>query len=147
MAPIVASVEVERPASDVFAYATDPSRFSEWQKGVVDGRMDGKDEPRVGDHCVTTRRIGFADRPATSELIRFEPPHRWGVRGVDGPIRALVDVTVEPRSDARSLITIAVDFEGHGIGRLLVPLVVRREAQREMPVNVATLKQRIEASA
>ena len=92
----------------------------------------GKDEPRVGDHCVTTRRIGFADRPATSELIRFEPPHRWGVRGVDGPIRARVDVTVEPRSDTRALITIAVDFEGHGIGRLLVPLVVRREARREM---------------
>jgi uncharacterized protein YndB with AHSA1/START domain len=45
MAAIVASVEVDRPARDVFAYATDPSRFSEWQKGVVDGRMDGKDEP------------------------------------------------------------------------------------------------------
>jgi uncharacterized protein YndB with AHSA1/START domain len=147
MAAIVASVEVDRPARDVFAYATDPTRFSEWQKGVVDGRMDGKDEPQVGDRCLTTRRIGFADRPVTSELIRYEPPYRWGVRGVDGPIRAVVDVTVEPRSDARSLITIAVDFEGHGIGRLLVPLVVRREAQREMPVNVATLKQRIEASA
>ncbi len=147
MAPIVASVEVDRPAGDVFAYATDPSRFSEWQKGVVDGRMDGKDVPQVGDRCLTTRRIGFADRQVTSELIRFEPPYRWGVRGIDGPIRAAVDVTVEPRSDTRALITIAVDFEGHGIGRLLVPLVVRREAQREMPVNVATLKQRIEASA
>jgi uncharacterized protein YndB with AHSA1/START domain len=147
MAAIVASVEVDRPARDVFVYATDPSRFSEWQKGVVDGRMDGKDETQVGDHCLTTRRIGFADRPVTSELIRYEPPRRWGVRGVDGPIRAVVDVTVEPRPDARSSITIAVDFEGHGIGRLLVPLVVRREAQREMPVNVATLKQRLEASA
>ena len=69
------------------------------------------------------------------------------MRGVDGPIRAVVDVTVEPRSDTRAVITIAVDFEGHGVGRLLVPLVVRREAQREMPVNVATLKQRLEASA
>lgn len=147
MAPIVASVEVDRPARDVFAYATDPSRFSEWQKGVVDGQMDGNDEPRVGDRCVTTRRIGFADRPSTAELVRFEPPHRWGVRGIDGPIRAVVDVTVEPRSDTRAVITVAVDFEGHGIGRLLVPLVVRREAQREMPVNMATLKQRLEASA
>jgi len=147
MAPIVASVEVDRPARDVFAYATDPSRFSEWHQGVVDGRMDGKEEPQVGDRCLTTRRIGFAARPVTSELVRYEPPCRWGVRGVDGPIRAVVDVTVEPRSDTRSLITIAVDFKGHGIGRLLVPLVVRREAQREMPVNVAILKQRIEASA
>jgi hypothetical protein len=147
MAPIVASVEIDRPAQDVFAYATDPSRFSEWQKGVVDGRMEGKDKPQVGDRCLTTRRIGFADRPVTSELIRFEPPYRWGVRGVDGPIRAVVDVKVEPRSDTRAVITIAVDFEGRGIGRLLVPLVVRREAQREMPVNVAALKQRLEASA
>jgi hypothetical protein len=146
MAPIVASIEVDRPADDVFAYATDPSRFSEWQKGVVDARMDGNDEPRIGDRCVTTRRIGFADRPSTAELIRFEPPNRWSVRGIDGPIRAIVDVTVEPCSETRALITIAVDFEGHGIGRLLVPLVVRREAHREMPVNVATMKQRLEAS-
>lgn len=146
MAPIVASVEVERPARDVFAYATDPSRFSEWQKGVVDGRMDGNGEPQVGDRCLTTRRIGFANRPVTSELIRFEPPHRWGVRGIDGPIRAVVDVTVETRSATSAVITIAVDFAGHGIGRLLVPLVVRREAKREMPVNMSTLKQRLEAS-
>lgn len=147
MPPITASVEVDRSVEEVFAYATDPSRFSEWQKGVVDGRMDSTGEPQVGDHCVTSRRIGFADRPATSELVRFEPPHRWGVRGVDGPIRAVVDVTVVPRSDASAHLTIAVDFEGHGIGKLLVPLVVRREARREMPVNVATLKQRLEASA
>jgi uncharacterized protein YndB with AHSA1/START domain len=35
MAPIVTSTEIERPAAEVFAYATDPARFSEWQKGVV----------------------------------------------------------------------------------------------------------------
>ena len=105
MAPIVASVEVERPARDVFDYATDPSRFSEWQKGVVDGPMDGNGEPRVGDRCLTTRRIGFADRPVTSVVVTYEPPCRWGVRGVDGPIRAVVDVTVEPRAETRALIT------------------------------------------
>ena len=41
MPPIVTSAEIERPAAEVFAYATDPARFSEWQKGVVDGHMDG----------------------------------------------------------------------------------------------------------
>ncbi len=41
MAPIVASAEIGRPAAEVFAYATDPARFSEWQQGVVDGHMDG----------------------------------------------------------------------------------------------------------
>ena len=145
MAPIVASIEVARSAEAVFAYATDPTRFAEWQKGVVSGHMDGAATPALGDHCVTTRRIGFAERPATSEVVQYEPSHRWGIRGVDGPIRAIVDVTVEARSAELSELTIAVDFEGHGLGRLLVPLVVRREAEKEMPANVAALKQQMEA--
>jgi hypothetical protein len=146
MPPIIASIEIDRPAEEVFAYATDPSRFSEWQEGVVSGRMENGGAPKVGDRCITTRRIGLADRPSTSEVVRFDPPHQWGVRGVDGPIRATVDVTVERRSDINAHLTIAVDFDGHGIGRLLVPLLVRREARREMPVNVTALKQRLEGS-
>ena len=148
MAPIVTSTEVERPAAEVFAYATDPTRFSEWQRGVVDGHMDGPADgtqaPAVGAKCVTTRRIGGANRPATSELVHIDPPTTWGVRGLDGPIRAAVDVVVQPVTDARSRLTISVDFSGRGIGKVLVPLVVRRQARREMPDNLAALKRRME---
>ena len=140
------SVEVDRPAAEVFAYATNPSKFHEWQQGVVSGSMEGDGEPSIGDHCLTTRRIGGTERPATSELVRRDPPRSWAVRGIDGPIRAQVDVTVEPLADTRSRLTIAVDFEGHGIGKLLVPLVVRRQARAEMPGNIAKLKERVEAS-
>ena len=96
MPPITASIEIDRSAGEVFAYATDPSRFSEWQKGVVGGHMDSTGAPQVGDRCLTTRRIGLANRPGASELVRFDPPKQWGVRGVDGPIRAIVDVNGRP---------------------------------------------------
>ena len=144
MPPITVSTEVGRSAEDVFAYATDPTRFREWQAGVVDGHMDQPGIPAVGARCLTIRRIGGANRSSTSEVAHINPPKTWGVRGVDGPIRAIVDVTVEPLTAHRSRLTIAVDFEGHGIGKLLVPLVVRREARREMPANLATLKERLE---
>jgi uncharacterized protein YndB with AHSA1/START domain len=140
--PVVTTAEIGRPAAEVFAYATDPARFPEWQKGVVDGHMDGA---AVGARCVTTRRIGGASRPSTSELVLIDPPRAWGVRGTDGPIRATVDVLVEPLAGSRSRLTISVDFTGHGIGKILVPLVVRREARKEMPGNMAALKQRMEA--
>ena len=42
----------------------------------------------VGDQCLTTRRIGGTDRPVTSRVAHIDPPRTWGVRGVDGPIRA-----------------------------------------------------------
>lgn len=144
MAAIVTSVDVDRPAEDVFAYATDPTRFHEWQLGVVNGRLDGPDNPTVGTRCFTTRRIGGAERASASEVSHINPPKTWGVRGIDGPIRAIVDLTVEPLDGARSRLTISVDFTGHGVGKLLVPLVVRRQAAKEMPTNLATLKQRLE---
>jgi Polyketide cyclase / dehydrase and lipid transport len=144
MPPIVTSAEINRPAPEVFVYATDPARFSEWQQGVVEGHMDTQ-APAVGTRCVTTRRIGGADRPSTSELVQYDPPKTWGVRGIDGPIRAAVDVSVEPVTDSRSRLTISVDFTGHGVGKILVPLMVRREARKEMPVNMKALKQKIEA--
>jgi hypothetical protein len=144
MPPIVSSAEIDRPAPEVFAYATDPSRFSEWQQGVVEGHMDTQ-APALGAKCVTTRRIGGANRPSTSELVHYDPPKTWGVRGIDGPIRAAVDLSVEPMTDSRSRLTISVDFVGHGVGKILVPLMVRREARKEMPDNMKALKQRIEA--
>ena len=147
MAPITTTIEVDRPVGEVFAYATDPGRFSEWQQGVVSGHMEGKGAPALGDHCVTTRRIGRADRPSTAELVRFDPPHHWRVHGIDGPIRARVDVTVEERADGGARLTISVDFEGRGFGRILVPLIVKREARREMPANMKALKARLEAAA
>jgi hypothetical protein len=144
MAPITVSTEVDRSAEDVFAYTTDPTRFHEWQQGVINGRMERPGTPAVGAHCLTTRRIGGAERQSTSEVTHIDPPTTWGVRGIDGPIRAIVDVTVKPLTARRSRLTIAVDLEGHGIGKLLVPLVVRRTAAKEMPTNLATLKQRLE---
>src|ERR1700742_3949807 len=147
MSPIITSAEIDRPAADVFTYATDPARFPEWQKGVVDGHMDSSGgTPAVGAKCVTTRRIGGATRPSTPELVQFDPHRTWGVRGTDGPIRAAVDVLVEPLSDTRSRLTISVDFTGQGIGKILVPLMVRREARKEMPENMAALKQRREGN-
>jgi hypothetical protein len=150
MPPVVAIAEIGRPAAEVFAYATDPARFSEWQQGVADGHMDGPADgslaPVVGAKCVTTRRIGGANRPSTSELTHIDPPKTWGVRGIDGPVRAAVEVLVEPLTGSRSRLTISVDFTGHGIGKILVPLVVRREARKEMPANMATLKHRMEAA-
>jgi hypothetical protein len=134
MAPTIASTVVDRPAAEVFAYATDPTRFPEWQQGVIDGHLDQPGPAQVGTKCLTTRRIGGANRAVTSELTH-----------IDGPIRATVDVTVEPLTETSSQLTIAVDFHGYGIGKLLVPLIVRRQAQKEMPANVEALKRRVEA--
>ena len=147
MAPLTSIIEIACPQAEVFSYVTDPSTFGEWQAGVVGGSIEGEKPTAVGSKCTTTRRVGGAEREATSELTKLDPPASWAVRGIDGPIRAIVNVTVEPlNGGAQSRVTIELDFEGHGLGKLLVPLVVRRQARTEMPANLRRLKQRLESS-
>jgi uncharacterized protein YndB with AHSA1/START domain len=144
MAPIVSTIEIARSPAEVFPYVTDPATFPEWQRGVVAGALDRA--PGVGARCTTKRKIGGATREVTTELTEFDPPARWADRGVDGPIRAIVSVDIEPLGGGQgSRVTISVDFEGRGIGRLVVPLIVRGQAAREMPENMANLKGRLEA--
>ena len=89
----------------------------EWQKGCLRGQLDGP-TTRVGSKCTTTRSIGGREREVTTEITEYDPPRRWADRGIDGPIRAIVVVTVEPHADGtRSRLTIELDFAGHGTGK------------------------------
>lgn len=143
MAPIVNSIDIARPSAPTFDYVIDPSRFHEWQAGLLAGRMER--DVGVGARCITTRKIGGRPREITSEITAFDPPRHWADHGLDGPIRGMVQVNVEPLdNDARSRVTISLDFEGHGIGKLLIPLMVRRQAEGEMPANMRRLKEQIE---
>jgi uncharacterized protein YndB with AHSA1/START domain len=145
--PLSASIEIDRPPETTFAYVTDPARFAEWQDNVAAGHMDGDGPVAVGARCQTVRRVGFAERPVTAEVSHVDPPHTWGVRGIEGPVRSEVNVRVDPLGGGeRSRVTIELDFSGHGIGVLLVPLVIRRQARAEMPSNMRRLKARLEAS-
>jgi uncharacterized protein YndB with AHSA1/START domain len=148
MAAIEESVEISRRPEDVFAYVTDPSRLSEWQETVIRAGVEGGGSPTVGSRVTQTRRIGRSERTMTAEVTEHSPPRRWAFRGIDGPIRAIAQGTVEPLDEgARSRLTIELDFEGHGLGKLLVPLVVRRQARAELPKNERNLKERLESEA
>jgi uncharacterized protein YndB with AHSA1/START domain len=148
MAPIVSSIEIAKPPEQVFSYVTDPSRLAEWQESLVSARAEGGGPPAAGSKVITTRRIGRRERAMTMEMTDFSPPRSWAVRGIDGPVRGIAKGTIEPLDDgARSRATIELDFEGHGLGKLLVPLVVRPQAQKEMPKNMRNLKERLESSA
>ena len=148
MAPIVASVEISRSPEVVFTYITDPSHLPEWQESVLRVKTDDSAPTSGGSRVAMTRRVGPREMDMTAEITDLDPPKSWRVRGVDGPVRGNVNGTIEPLDDgARSRVTLELNFEGHGIGKLLVPLVVRRQVQKELPINLQNLKERLESAA
>jgi uncharacterized protein YndB with AHSA1/START domain len=122
MTRIVTSVEIARTPEDVFVYVTDPSRLPEWQASVVSVQHD--DTPvRVGKRVVATRQAGPRKMDSTAEIAELAPPRRWFIRGLDGPVRGNVKGRIEALEDgARSRVTIELELQGHGMGKLLLPL-------------------------
>ncbi|MEU7282003.1 SRPBCC family protein [Streptomyces sp. NPDC045431] len=145
MSSIKESVEIARRPEDVFAYLTDPTHLPEWQESAVAATPVGDAPVGVGSRVMVTRQVGRRRMPMTMEMSEFDPPRSFRMDGVDGPVRGHVKGTVEPVGDGeRSRVTLDLDFESHGMGKVLVPLVIRPRAKKEMPKNEQHLKELLE---
>src|SRR5438132_4851179 len=145
MAPIIESVEIARRPEDVFAYIDDLSRHGEWQEAIVSVNVETEGPTRVGTRATDTRRVPGGPRPVTYEITEHDPPHKASFRGVNGPVRPVGSITVDPVGNG-SRVTVQLDLVGHGMGKLVAPLA-RRQARRQVPKDQARLKDRLESGA
>lgn len=141
---ITSSIEIDRPQAVVFAYLDELDKHSEWQGDLVSSRLETEGPVRVGTRASDTRKVPGGPREFTYEITEHDPPRRSSWRVLEGPIRAVGSVTVEPVGDGgRSRVTVDFDLEGHGIGLLFTPLA-RMQARRQVPRDQATLKEILE---
>jgi uncharacterized membrane protein len=143
MAAIEHSVEIARSPEDVFAYLDQLDRHGEWQEAIVSAKVETEGPTRVGSRATETRKVPGGTRAFSYEITAHDPPRRSSFRVVDGPVRPFGTITVDPAGEGRSRVTLEIDFEGHGIGKLLLPLV-RRDARKHIPADQQLLKKRLE---
>jgi ribosome-associated toxin RatA of RatAB toxin-antitoxin module len=144
MAPITASTEIARSPQEVFAYVDDVARHTEWQSGLQ--KVEILSGSGVGLRAKETRRVPGRSLTYTYEVTEHDPPTRMAFRVLDGAVRALGGMTVTPlEGGARSKVDFALDFEGHGFGKVLLGLV-RRDARKTVPEDLARLKSRLEST-
>jgi len=146
MAPITETIEINRRPEDVFAYLDDVERHGEWQDQIVDVEPQGDQPMGVGKRVRETRRVPGGNRSMTYEITAHDPPRQSSFRVLDGPIRAVGTVSVEPIDDgSRTRLTITIDFEGHGIaGKILLP-VAKTQARKQIPKDQARMKELLES--
>ena len=146
MAPITETIEINRRPEDVFAYLDDVQRHGEWQEQIVDVEPQGDQPMGVGKRVRETRRVPGGNRSMTYEITEHDPPRQSSFRVLDGPIRAVGTVSVEPIDDgSRTRLTITIDFEGHGIaGKVLLP-VAKTQARKQIPKDQARMKELLES--
>lgn len=141
MSQLESVIEIDRPPDEVFALATDPTHFPEWQKDVASVQMEGRG---VGAQFATTRQIGPAKQTIVQEITQVDPPRTWAARGIGGLIRANGRIDIQPLDDGRrSRVTFTLSFDASGAARALLP-VVERMTRTGAPKSYQNLKDLLE---
>ena len=144
---ITESVEIDRTPEEVFAYLDQLERHGEWQGAIESVRVETEGPTRVGSRAAEKRRVPGGAREFTYEVTEHDPPRRVSFKGVNGPVRPVGTVTVDPVGDgSRSRVTLRLELKGHGLGKLIAPLAMR-EARKRVPEDQARLKARLESGA
>jgi uncharacterized membrane protein len=147
MAPITESIEINRRPEEVFAYLDDIKRHGEWQEQIVDVQPQGDQPMGVGKRVQETRRVPGGDRSMTYEITEHDPPRQSSFRVLDGPVRAVGTVSIDPLDDgSRSRVTITIDFQGHGLGGKLLLPVAKSQARKQIPKDQAKMKALLESN-
>jgi uncharacterized membrane protein len=144
MAQIVDSIEINRTPEDVFAYLDELGKHGEWQEQIISVHVETDGPTRVGSRATDKRRLPGGTRDISYEITEHVPPRKSSFRGVNGPIRPLGTVTVEPlEGGARSKVTLEFELKGRGLGVLFAPLA-RANARKEIPKSHQRLKEILE---
>ena len=140
------SIEINRPAEEVFAYLDQLDRHSEWQSSLVSAKVETEGPTRVGTRVVERRKVPGGTRDIPYEITEHEPPRKASFRGTAGPVRPVGTVTVDPTGESSSRMTTELELEGHGIGKLFA-FFARRQAAKELPQSNDQFKEMLESGA
>ena len=135
------TVEIARPADEVFALLTDVSRVPEWQTSAVESQADGPLAEGVRIH----ERRHFLGHDADTELevSAFEPGRRLALRALKGPLTLSIDHVLEEQ-DGRTSLHVSAEGRAHGLLRLAGPAVTakaRQELRRDFDRLKAILEE------
>jgi uncharacterized membrane protein len=144
---ISSSIEINRSPDDVFAYLDELDKHSEWQADLISSKLDTPGPIGVGSRATDTRKVPGGPQEMTYEITEYDAPHKSSWRVLNGPVRAVGSVIVEPIDEGgRSRVKVEFDLEGHGLGVLIAPFA-RMQARKQVPKDQAKLKEILERDA
>ena len=145
MAIAEASIHIDRPADEVFAFIGDPTNNPLWRRNVVRCAWLDDGPMRVGRRGRQTARVLGIAWTVEAEIVEWDPPRRASWRTVQGPVTVRSWIQVEP-DEMSCVASYGADggFKGP-IGDLLTRLAVPRMI-RQADLDLRTLKARLEST-
>lgn len=143
------SIEIDRPAGEVFAFVSEFPNNPRWQRGQRSCRWTSEPPLRVGSTYDQHARFLGKDMVNSFRVVEHEDGRRVRFTSVSGTFPLTITRTVEPIDGSRSRFTEHVQGDPGGVFRIAEPLLrllVKRSIKRDFP-RLKALLERQEGAA
>ncbi len=133
-------VKINAPVEEVYAFATDPGKFVEWQGMVESVELHG--ETAVGSQYTEIRQFLGREMRTTMEITRIEANKLFAAKALSGPVPYEVTLFFEAIDDGTQMTTI-VEGKPSGFFKLAEG-VVKKQLEEGIIKDRETLKEILE---
>ena len=138
-----ASVLIDRPRADVFAFVADARNRPRWDESVDSEELTSPEPIGVGSTVRTTMRSMGREYVIDWKITEHEPPRRQTVESTSGPFPTTLLWEVSDGEDGKTRAEFSLTGRPSGLLRLLQPLIAR-DTQRTLDEAFPRLKQVLE---
>jgi len=145
MARIEASVVINRPLEEVFAFVGNIENNPQWQSSVLESRATSEGPIGVGTTYRYVSQLLGRRIETDGEITEYEPNRKYSFKSTSGPFPIEGGFTLEA-AEGGTKVTLAAEAEVGGFFKLAEPLVIRM-MKRQFEADVGNLKDLLEAQA
>ena len=142
-----ATTTINRPIDQVFAFLADGTNDPKFSPRVQEIKKLTDGPPGVGTVYSSTVKDAGVKTSREFKLTEFEPPTR--IRWTEVTKNAITvpdgGYDLEPAGDGATRMTISNSFEGHGFGKVILPIALRG-AKKDADAFAGRIKAAAEAS-
>ena len=143
MVKVEASVDIDRPIEEVFAYVADPTKAPEWSSIALECTPEGGGPIGVGSRIRTVGKFLGRRLESTLEVTEYDPPRKLAMRAVSGPVHTDIERRLESIGQGTRYHS-ALTGESDGLFKLADPIVAVL-MRRTVETDHQTLKALLEA--
>jgi carbon monoxide dehydrogenase subunit G len=141
------TAHIDRPIGEVFAFVADGENDPKFSPRVLEIRKTTEGPVGVGTVYASTVKDAGMKTKREFKLTEFEPPNRirWAEisKNLVTATGGGYDLVAE---DGGTRLTVFNELEGHGVGKLILPLALRA-ARKDADSFAQRIKQAVEAES
>jgi uncharacterized protein YndB with AHSA1/START domain len=139
------SIIVERPIEIVFAFITDMHKVKLWLP-IENIRQTSSGPMGIGSTFAQEAQFLGQRFETTSEVTRYEPPHVFALKMIQGPFPLTNSMYCEPTETGRTRLTIIGEADPGPAMKVMGPIIVPL-IKKQLDTQISQLKCALETQA